>query len=134
MILQPKVGGLVCLRANQIRTPAFSGATKDVLKMSATIASNAAAVRSSLKPAELVASRGQLHSLYGTDTSQHIYYIGADNHVHELYAEPGAGWRDNDRTGSTGAPLPVMGTPITGFWGTDKSEHMHFIGVDGNVH
>jgi hypothetical protein len=37
------------------------------------------------------AQRGQRHS-------QHVNYIGTDNHVHELYIAPGQSWVDNDLT------------------------------------
>ena len=34
----------------------------------------------------------------GTDGSQHINFIGADNHIHALSIAPGARWVDNDLT------------------------------------
>jgi hypothetical protein len=36
---------------------------------------------------------------WGSDSSQHVNFIGVDDHVHELYIAPGAaGWVDNDLT------------------------------------
>jgi hypothetical protein len=34
----------------------------------------------------------------GNDNSQHVNYIGTDNHIHELYIHPGNPWVDNDLT------------------------------------
>ncbi len=40
-----------------------------------------------------------LDGYWGSDSSQHVNFIGVDNHVHELYIAPGAGgWVDNDLT------------------------------------
>ena len=85
-------------------------------------------------PGQLVAAGSRLHSYYGVDTSQHVNTIGTDGHVHELYAEPGSEWLDNDLTVVAGAPLPAAGTAVTSFWGTDSSQHVHYIGIDGHVH
>ncbi|MGA9678076.1 MAG: hypothetical protein WBR28_23455, partial [Mycobacterium sp.] len=61
-------------------------------------------------------------------------FIGTDNHVHELYIAPGANWVDNDLTALASAVAPAPGTALDGFWGTDNSQHVNFIGTDNHVH
>ncbi len=75
-----------------------------------------------------------LDGYWGTDDSQHVNFIGTDNHVHELYITPGAGWVDNDLTALAGAVAPTAGTALDGYWGTDDSQHVNFIGTDNHVH
>ena len=58
--------------------------------------------------------------------------------MHELYITPGpagAGWVDNDLTKSANAVAPVVGDrQLHGYWGSDSSRHVNFIGVDGDLH
>jgi Peptidase A4 family len=76
-----------------------------------------------------------LHSYAGTDGSQHGNFIGVDGLVHELYVRPGqAQWSDNPLTTMAGATKPAPGTALDGYWGSDSSQHVNFIGVDGLLH
>jgi hypothetical protein len=78
-----------------------------------------------------------LHSYLGTNQSQHVNYIGSGNHVHELYRAAGADptdWRDNDLTVLAGAVPPHQNTALDSYWGSDSSQHVFFIGADGDVH
>ena len=54
---------------------------------------------------------------YALKSSGHLLFIGADNHLHEMWfdAAQGLSWHHNDITASTGAPLPLAGTPLTNF-------------------
>jgi hypothetical protein len=54
---------------------------------------------------------------YALKTSGHLLFIGADNHLHEMWfdADQGLSWHHNDITASTGSPLPLAGTPLTNF-------------------
>ncbi|MGE2717004.1 hypothetical protein ACQI4L_23340 [Mycolicibacterium litorale] len=36
-----------------------------------------------------------------SNDSQHVFFVGVDSHVHELYITSGAGWVDNDLTALT---------------------------------
>lgn len=85
-------------------------------------------------PAPLAAAGSPLHGYFGTDTSQHVNYVANDGHVHELYANPGSQWYENDLTADTGGVAPAPGTVLTGYWGLDNSQHVNFIGNDGHVH
>jgi len=69
------------------------------------------------------------------DSSQHVNFIGTDGHVHELYTAPDtAGWVDHDLTKLAGGVAPAPGTALDGYWGSDSSQHVNFIGTDGDVH
>jgi hypothetical protein len=82
------------------------------------------------------ASFSALDGYWGSDSSQHVNFIGTDNHVHELYIAPGAdGWVDNDLTALAGAAaLGPFPTPLDGYWGSDGSQHVNYIGADDFVH
>jgi Ricin-type beta-trefoil lectin domain-like len=78
----------------------------------------------------------KLDGYWGSDSSQHVNFIGIDGHVHELYIHPGAAsWANNDLTQLSGNGVaPAMGSRLDGYWGTDSSQHVNFIGIDGDVH
>ena len=79
-------------------------------------------------------SGSALDGYWGSDSSQHVNFIGTDGHVHELYIHPGAGWVDNDLTAMSNGALPVPGSALDGYWGSDNSQHVNFISADGHVH
>jgi hypothetical protein len=74
----------------------------------------------------------------GSDNSRHINFFGVDGHVHEFYATPtgaGSGWVDNDLTKMANAVEPIVGDrALHGYWGSDSSQHVNFIGTDGDLH
>ncbi|MFM0367445.1 hypothetical protein, partial [Paraburkholderia sediminicola] len=63
-----------------------------------------------------------------------INFISVDGHVHELYIHPGAGWVDNDLTAFAHGTPTASGSALDGYWGSDSSQHVNFISVDGHVH
>jgi hypothetical protein len=67
------------------------------------------------------------------DDSQHVFFIGTDNHVHELFIA-GAGWHDNNLTTLAGAVPPTPTTHLTGYPLGNNSQHVFFIGTDNHVH
>ncbi len=75
-----------------------------------------------------------LDGYWGTDSSQHVNFIGTDNHIHELYIAPGRNWVDNDLTALANAAAPTVGSALDGYWGTDSSQHVNFIGTDNHIH
>jgi hypothetical protein len=44
---------------------------------------------------------------WSVDSTQHVFYIGADMHVHEHWFHQGSGWHHNDLTGAAQAPTVV---------------------------
>ncbi len=80
-------------------------------------------------------STSPLDAYWGSDGSVHVNFFGTDGHVHELCIVPGsAGWVDHDLTALTGAVAPIGDSPLAGYWGSDNSQHVNFIGTDGHVH
>ena len=67
-----------------------------------------------------------------SDDSQHVFFIGTDNHVHELFIA-GAGWADNNLTTLAGAVPPTPTSALTGYPLSDNSQHVFFIGTDNHV-
>jgi zinc metalloprotease ZmpB len=73
---------------------------------------------------------------YRLGNSQHVFFIGTDNHVHELFIDGGS-WADNDLTVSAnagaGAVPPTPTSDLTGY-PLGNSQHVFFIGTDNHVH
>jgi hypothetical protein len=69
-----------------------------------------------------------------SDDSQHVIYVGTDNHVHELFIARGGGWADNDLTAIAGAVAPAAHTAVHGHRLSDDSQHVIYVGVDNHVH
>jgi hypothetical protein len=80
---------------------------------------------------------------YATDwnSQQHVNYIGADGHVHELFYSSSpfvsAGWRHNDLSVAAGATgsLPGPGSRLDGY-ATDwnSQQHVNYADANGQVH
>ncbi len=76
-----------------------------------------------------------LHGYSGSDGSQHVNYVDTNGQVRELYAQPGRYWVNNDLTGlSANGVTPAPESALDGYWGSDNSQHVNFIGIDGHVH
>ena len=76
-------------------------------------------------------------SYWGSDSSQHVFFIGTDDHVHELYIAPGTnGWSDNDLTALTAGAqsTPNVNTALAGFWDGENGQHLYYISNDGGIH
>jgi hypothetical protein len=68
------------------------------------------------------------------DNSQHVHFLSLGGHVHELYIHPQIGWIDDDLTAlANGAPA-APGTALDGYSGSDRSQHVNFLSLDGHVH
>jgi hypothetical protein len=80
------------------------------------------------------AAGSALDGYWGSDGSQHVNFVGSDGDVHELYIGPGRSWVDNDLTAVAGAVAPAAGSALDGYWGSDGSQHVNFVGSDGDVH
>jgi hypothetical protein len=67
------------------------------------------------------------------NNQQHVNFIGADNHVHELYFD--SQWHHNDLTALSGAPAAAGGSTLDGYQTTfNNQQHVNFIGTDNHVH
>jgi len=65
---------------------------------------------------------------------QHVHFIGADQHVHELVFDNG--WQHNDLSALGAAPVVVAATtPLDGYvTGYNQQQHVNYIGTDNHVH
>jgi len=71
------------------------------------------------------------------DNSQHLNFIDAVGHAHELYRSPNPAdqWVDNDLTALAAAtPARVGGAGLDAYTEGDNSQHVNFIASDGHVH
>ncbi len=75
-----------------------------------------------------------LTGYWGTDNSQHVNFIGVDDHVHELYIKPGTGWVDNDLTELAAAQSPALQSGLSGYWQSDGSVHVFYYGAGTDNH
>jgi len=66
-----------------------------------------------------------LDGYWGSHGSVHVNFIGTDDHLHELYIAPGAGWVDNDLSELAGA-APPGNTALVHYLGSDGSQHVNF--------
>ena len=66
--------------------------------------------------------------------SKHVFFIGTDNHVYELYFTAGTGWVYNDLTSLARAVPPTPTSALAGHRLGDDSKHVFFIGTDNHVH
>jgi hypothetical protein len=65
---------------------------------------------------------------------QHIVFMSADQHVHELfYPLAGGGWAANDLTALTGSPPITPGSALTS-WADPEYQHIIFVSADQHVH
>lgn len=86
--------------------------------------------------AYLPAARSALDGYQTTfNNQQHVNYIGADGHVHELvYTNH---WSHNDLTAAAGAQnsIPVLGSALDGYQTTfNNQQHVNYIDSNGDVH
>ena len=64
---------------------------------------------------------------------QHVVYLSADGHAHELYAHLAGGiWRETDLTATARAPGAVPGSALSS-WVDAKYEHVAYVSGDGHV-
>ncbi len=84
-------------------------------------------VSANAPPALPTALTSWVNSVY-----QHVIYLSADGHVHELYFKLGTGpWLVNDLTAITGAPQAVPGALTS--WLDSAFQHVAYLSADGHV-
>lgn len=70
---------------------------------------------------------------WDVDDTQHVVYLGEDEHIHELWFKRGQGWSHNTLTQAANAPAP-LGDPVGYTWDVDDTQHVVYTGVDGHIH
>ena len=72
-----------------------------------------------------------LSGFWQSDDSVHVFYFGAgtDSHVYQLRIFPGGpGWVWEDLTSLADGIVPEVSRALNGYWGTDNSQHVNYIG------
>jgi len=71
----------------------------------------------------------------------HVFYLGTDNHVHELYWTGGTAWHKDDPTSLAGAPVATSGSALTSFVASGvmhvfylNSQNVHELYWNGSWH
>ena len=64
---------------------------------------------------------------------QHVVYISADRHIHELYFPIGGGrWHQNDLTATVGAAPAIRGSALTS-WVDQRYQHVVYVSSDRHI-
>lgn len=64
---------------------------------------------------------------------QHVFYVGLDQHVHQIYS--GNNWAGEDITNETEASVPALATPLTSFQDDpDGQQHAFYFGQDTHLY
>ena len=81
------------------------------------------------------AAMGSALAAYTIGITQHVHYLGADGHVHELWSDPVSGWRSADLMppAAGAAPRAAAGSPLIGYT-LGNRRHVFYLGADGHVH
>jgi hypothetical protein len=81
-----------------------------------------------------VAASGSALTSYDDAGVMHVFYLGTNNNVYELYWVSGTTWHSDDPTSLGGAPVATSGSALTSFFG-DGSGVMHVFYLNGqNIH
>ncbi|MFC1476686.1 hypothetical protein ACFL5S_01840, partial [Fibrobacterota bacterium] len=79
-----------------------------------------------------VKAKNSFHAYtWDVDKTQHVVYVGVDNHVHELYNFYGnSNWRKNDLTEASGASPPAAANVFGYISSNDNSQRVLYVGKD----
>jgi hypothetical protein len=76
-------------------------------------------------------NRNAVGYVFPSQGTQHVDYLGTDNHIHELWWNSAAGWHHNDLTTASGAPDASSEPAGFMFEGTQQ---VVFRGSDNHIH
>lgn len=101
-----------------------------------------AMAQSSDGPSVMVPSpQGAITGYWDSLDAQHVFFVGADAHIHEMY-DPFSGgqWVDNDlfllamAQGPVGSLSPTY-PALNAYWGENRSQHVNYVDAgNGHVH
>jgi len=74
--------------------------------------------------------------VWNDQRTQHVFYLSANDHVHQLSWDEQHGWRHvGDLTAMTGAPKAVRGSALSGFvWSDHRTLHVFYLSEDDHIH
>jgi hypothetical protein len=64
--------------------------------------------------------------VWESQNTQHVFFIGDDGHIHELYYD--TAWHHNDLTVSSGGPAQPVGHLAAYVWEKQSTEHIFYVG------
>ena len=67
-------------------------------------------------------------SSFAIGDGQHVYYIGSDQHVHQLYYN-NSSWSDQDLTNFAGDASAASAIGISSFAISDGQQHVYYLGT-----
>ncbi|OBF18392.1 hypothetical protein [Mycobacterium sp. ACS4331] len=71
--------------------------------------------------------------MFAAQGTQHVFYVGVDNRIYELWSDP-SGWHASDLTTMTGAPAPA-GTAMAAYaFEAQGTQHVIYAGTDGQLY
>src|SRR5579872_1694088 len=82
---------------------------------------------------QALASGSQLAGYWDNQGNEHVDYISADGHVHELYYT-GKQWADSDLTAKSKGTSAIPGSALDGYPGNGNSQHVNFISANHHIH
>jgi hypothetical protein len=85
------------------------------------------------KPQGVAAVQGTLCG-YTTGNDQHVNYIDANGHVHELLHKSGGHWQDQDLTEAAKSTALAAAGVVHGYRTSDGNQHVNYIDEKGSVH
>ncbi len=71
--------------------------------------------------------------MFDAQGTQHVFYVGADNKIHELWTDP-SGWHASDLTTMTGAPTPAASLLGAYAFEAQGTQHVIYLGVDDKLY
>jgi hypothetical protein len=81
--------------------------------------------------APVAAPSSTLTSFIGSNGVIHVYYLGTNQHVNELFLS--GTWQKFDPTAAAGAPLAASGSALTSFIGSSGVIHVYYLGTNQHV-
>jgi hypothetical protein len=94
--------------------------------------------------ADVTASANAPNATLGSSLASHadtitnsvkVYYIGSDQHIHELLWNASSSWQTTDITASANAPNAELGTALTSHLNTiTNSSEVYYVGSDWHIH
>jgi hypothetical protein len=86
------------------------------------------------RSATAAAPTGGIAGDFGND-QQHVNFLDARGHAHELYYPQNGPWQDNDLMSvARSTTIAAKGSPVDRYWGPGNQQHVNFIAGNGHVH
>jgi len=123
------------IRSDEVNSVVYRGSNKHIYELYLPLGAP------SWKYGDLTAQTGAPLAKWGpvayrrSDRVNAVVYVGADNHIYELYLPFGApGWKYGDLTAQTGAPLAGSHALPAAYVRSDKVNAVVYVGADNHIY